>query len=59
MTWPYPTAFPSVSSCWPTTRTRAVGLGTHLGAMLRAAALADLHQGGHVTDERPGTVPAA
>ncbi|BCB88127.1 GOLPH3/VPS74 family protein [Phytohabitans suffuscus] len=29
-----------------------VGLGTNLGAMLRAAALADLYQGGHLTDER-------
>lgn len=27
-----------------------VGLGTNLGAMLRAAALADLHRGGHLTD---------
>lgn len=29
-----------------------VGLGTNLGAMLRAAALADLYRGGHLTDER-------
>ncbi|GGM89115.1 GPP34 family phosphoprotein [Dactylosporangium sucinum] len=29
-----------------------VGLGTYLGAMLRAAALADLYRGGHLTDER-------
>lgn len=29
-----------------------VGLGTNLGAMLRAAALADLFRGGHLTDER-------
>ncbi|MFC0533352.1 GOLPH3/VPS74 family protein [Phytohabitans kaempferiae] len=29
-----------------------VGLDTYLGAMLRAAALADLYQGGHLTDER-------
>lgn len=31
---------------------RRVGLGTNLGAMLRAAALADLYRGGHLTDER-------
>ncbi|MEU7908588.1 GPP34 family phosphoprotein [Actinoplanes sp. NPDC049118] len=29
-----------------------VALGTHLGAMLRAAALADLYRAGHLTDER-------
>jgi hypothetical protein len=29
-----------------------VGVGTHLGAMLRAAALADLYRGGHLTDVR-------
>ena len=29
-----------------------VGVGTNLGAMLRAAALADLYLGGHLTDER-------
>ncbi|QQQ73653.1 GPP34 family phosphoprotein [Saccharothrix sp. 6-C] len=29
-----------------------VGSGTHLGAMLRAATLADLYLGGHLTDER-------
>lgn len=29
-----------------------VGMGTHLGAMLRAAALADLYLGGHLSDER-------
>lgn len=29
-----------------------VGLGTNLGATLRAAALADLYRGGHLTDER-------
>jgi hypothetical protein len=29
-----------------------VGLGTNLGAMLRAAALADLYLTGHLTDER-------
>lgn len=29
-----------------------VGLGTHLGAMLRAAALADLYLGGHLSDAR-------
>lgn len=29
-----------------------VGLGTNLGAMLRAAALADLYRSGHLTDER-------
>jgi len=29
-----------------------VGLGTNLGAMLRAAALADLHRNGHLTDVR-------
>ena len=29
-----------------------VTLGTHLGAMLRAAAVADLYLSGHVTDER-------
>jgi hypothetical protein len=29
-----------------------VGLGANLGAMLRAAALADLYRGGHLTDER-------
>jgi len=29
-----------------------VGVGTHLGAMLRAAALADLYLKGHLTDER-------
>ncbi|WP_053719108.1 GOLPH3/VPS74 family protein [Saccharothrix sp. NRRL B-16348] len=29
-----------------------VGVGTNLGVMLRAAALADLYQGGHLTDER-------
>lgn len=29
-----------------------VGLGTHLGAMLRAAALADLYRDGHLADER-------
>ncbi|MER7276619.1 GPP34 family phosphoprotein [Dactylosporangium sp. NPDC000244] len=29
-----------------------VGLGTNLGAMLRAAAHADLYRGGHLTDER-------
>nr|BFE56845.1 GPP34 family phosphoprotein [Dactylosporangium thailandense] len=29
-----------------------VGLGANLGAMLRAAALADLYRAGHLTDER-------
>jgi hypothetical protein len=29
-----------------------VGMGTNLGAMLRAAALADLYLNGHLTDER-------
>jgi hypothetical protein len=35
-----------------------VGMGTHLGAMLRAAALAELYVNGHLTDERGRAVIA-
>ncbi|GIJ50218.1 hypothetical protein Val02_71040 [Virgisporangium aliadipatigenens] len=36
-----------------------LGLDTHLGAMLRAAALADLHRGGLIADERGRVVVGA
>ncbi|MEU4221820.1 GPP34 family phosphoprotein [Actinoplanes sp. NPDC026623] len=36
-----------------------VCLGTHLGAMLRAAALAELYLGGHLTDEGGGAAVGA